>query len=205
VAEPPVEARQVDAQVDPPMDVPQFAPDPYRLPPPPRPRVHVKTDILPAVSVFSLLSLVGIPLAYVWAHLAPPQLKAVAQNGVLIPLTAESYHRFDALAIFVALSLGSGFVAGLAVWFLRERRGPVVMAGAVLGSLGAAFLALLLTGAFTGMMYTMPSATKLGDVVTIAPKIESVWAVMAQPLATALAYGVLAAWNGMDDLGRRLG
>jgi hypothetical protein len=205
VAEPPVEARQVDAQVDLPVDVPQFAPYPYRLPPPPRPRVHVKTDILPAVSVFSLLSLVGIPIAYVWAQLAPPQLKAVAQNGVLIPLTAESYHRFDALAIFVALGLGSGFVAGLAVWFLRERRGPVVMAGAVLGSLGAAFLALLLTGAFTGMVYTMPSATKLGDVVTIAPKIESVWAVMAQPLATALAYGVLAAWNGMDDLGRRLG
>src|SRR4051794_13848872 len=101
VAEPPVEARQGDA----PGDVPQFAPYPYPLPAPPRPRVHVKTDILPAVSVFSLLSLVGIPIAYLWARLAPPQLKAVAQNGVLIPLTAESYHRFDALAIFVALGL----------------------------------------------------------------------------------------------------
>lgn len=201
MAEPPVEAREVDALVD----VPQFAPYPYHLATPPRPKVHVKTDILPAVSVFSLLSLVGIPIAYLWAQLAPPQMKAVAQNGVLIPLTAESYHRFDALAIFVALGLGSGFVVGLGVWFLRERRGPVIMVGAVLGSLGSAFLAYLLTSAFTGMMYTMPAATKLADVVTIAPTIESGWAVMAQPLATALAYGVLAAWNGMDDLGRRLG
>jgi hypothetical protein len=203
VAEPPVEAQQQDA----PVDVPLYPPYgyPYYVPPAPKPKVHVKADILPAVSVFSIIALVGIPVAWIWAQLAPGQLKAVAQNGVLLPLTAESYHRFDAIAIFVALGLASGFVVGVAVWFLRERRGPVVMVAAVLGSLAAAFLASMLLGAFTSGMYPTPTATKLGDVITIAPKLESLWAVLAAPLATALAYGVLAAWNGMDDMGRRLG
>lgn len=201
MAEPPVEAQRTEA----PIEVPQYAPYPYRLPPVPRPRVRVKADILPAISVFSLVSLVGIPLGWLWSRLTPGQLKVVAPNGVLIPLTAESYHRFDAIAIFVALGLGGGLVVGVAVWFMRERRGPVIMFAAVLGSLVAAFLAVMLTGMFTGWIYSTPSATKLGDVVSLAPTLESTWVVMAQPLATALAYGVLAAWNGMDDLGRRLG
>lgn len=203
MAEPPVEAQQKDAPVDVPL-YPAYG-YPYYVPPAPKPKVHVKADILPAVSVFSIIALVGIPVAWIWAQLAPGQLKAVAQNGVLIPLTAESYHRFDAIAIFVALGLASGLVVGVAVWFLRERRGPVIMVAAVLGSLAAAFMAVLLLGAFSSGMYPAPAATKLGDVVTIAPKLESMWAVLAAPLATALAYGVLAAWNGMDDLGRRLG
>jgi hypothetical protein len=203
VAEPPVEARAKDA----PVDVPLFPPYgvTYTAPLVPRPKVVVKPDLLPAVSVFSLLSLVGIPLAWLWAQLAPSQLKAVAQNGQLIPLTAESYHRFDAVAVFVALGLGAGLAAGVGVWFLRERRGPVVMAAAVLGSLGSAYLATLMVTMFTGWIYDVPTATKAGDVVTLAPSLDSMWVILAQPLATALAYGVLAAWNGMDDLGRRLG
>jgi uncharacterized protein DUF2567 len=203
VAEPPVEAQQEDAPVEAPL-YPSYGYPAY-VPPAPRPRVQVKADILPAISVFSLVSLVGIPLAWLWAQLAPGQLKAVGQRGVLIPLTAESYHRFDAIAIFVALGFAAGLVVGVGIWFLRERRGPVIMAGAVLGSLAAAYLGTLMVGMFTGWIYDTPSATKVGDVVTLAPTLESVWVILAQPLATALVYGVLAAWNGMDDLGRRLG
>jgi hypothetical protein len=43
------------------------------------------------------------------------------------------------------------------------------------------------------------------DVVPEAPHLETIWGLLAWPLATALAYGMLAAWNGMEDLGRRLG
>lgn len=204
MAEPPVEAQQEDAPVQAPLYPPPYDYPAY-VPPAPRPRVQVKADILPAVSVFSLIALVGIPLAWLWAQLAPSQLKAVGQRGVLIPLTAESYHRFDSIAIFVGLGFAAGLVVGVGIWFLRERRGPVIMAGAVLGSLAAAYLGTLMVGMFTGWIYDTPSATKLGDVVTIAPTLESAWVILAQPLATALAYGVLAAWNGMDDLGRRLG
>jgi hypothetical protein len=31
-----------------------------------------------------------------------------------------------------------------------------------------------------------------------------VWVLLAPPFATALTYCLLAAWNGRDDLGRRL-
>jgi hypothetical protein len=203
VSERPVEAREEDA----PADVPLYpAYDyPFYIPPAPRSRVIVKADLLPAVSVLSLVSLIGIPLAYLWSLLAPSQLKAVSRTGQLVPLTAESYHRFDSMAVFVMLGLGAGVVVGVGVWFMRERRGPVVMAALVLGSLGAAYLATLMTGLFTGWIYDVPTALNVGDVVDVAPTLESAWVILAQPLASALAYGVLAAWNGLDDLGRRLG
>lgn len=202
MAEQPVEAQRKDA----PSEVPLYPlyGVPYYLPPQPKSRVVIKADLLPAVSVLSLVSLVGVPLAWLWAQLAPSQLKQVTQRGVF-PLTAESYHRFDSMAVFVLLGFGAGLVVGVAVWFMRERRGPVTMIAAVLGSLGGAYLATLMTGMFTGWIYEVPSATNVGDVVEVAPTLESVWVILAQPLATALAYGVLAAWNGMDDLGRRLG
>jgi hypothetical protein len=203
VAEPPVEAQKTDETVGAPI-FPAYG-YPYVIPPPPKPKVSIKADILPAISMFSLLSLLGIPLAWLWSMLAPGQFKVINARGVPVPLTAESYHRFDSLAVFLLLGLGAGLVVGVGVWFLRERRGPVIMVGAVLGSLVAAYLATLMAGMFTGWMYDVPSATKVGDIVQVAPTLESLWVVVAQPLTTALAYGVLAAWNGMDDLGRRLG
>ncbi|MFC0108752.1 DUF2567 domain-containing protein [Kibdelosporangium aridum] len=202
MAEQPVEAQQRDAPAEVPL-YPVYGAG-YYLPQPPKSRVVIKADLLPAISVLSLISLLGIPLAYLWSLLAPSQLKSVTPRG-LIPLTAESYHRFDSIALFVLLGFGAGLIVGVGVWFLRERRGPVTMVAAVLGSLGAAYLATLMAGMFTGWMYEVPSTTNIGDTLTIAPTLESVWVILAQPLATALAYGVLAAWNGMDDLGRRLG
>jgi hypothetical protein len=203
VSERPVEAREEDA----PAEVPLYpAYDyPFYIPPAPRSRVIVKADLLPAVSVLSLVSLIGIPLAYLWALLAPSQLKAVSRTGQVLPLTAESYHRFDAMAVFVLLGLGAGLIVGVGVWFMRERRGPVVMVAVVLGSLGAAYLATLMTSMFTGWMYDVPTSLNVGDMIEVAPTLESGWVILAQPLAAALAYGVLAAWNGLDDLGRRLG
>jgi Protein of unknown function (DUF2567) len=206
VTERPVEAHTEDAPA--PADVspyPAYGYPPYYLPPAPRSPVVIKADLLPAVSALSMVSLVGIPLAWLWAVLAPSQVKAVSRTGQLVPLTAESYHRFDSIAVFVLLGLGAGLVVGVAAWFLRERRGPVLMIAVVLGSLLAAYLATLMTGLFTGWYYDVPTSLNVADVVDVAPTIESTWVILAQPLAAALGYGVLAAWNGLDDLGRRLG
>lgn len=172
---------------------------------PPRPRVVVKADLLPAVSVLSLIGIVGIPLGWIWSRLAPPEHVRVFDGGQLIPLQLESWHRFDGLGVYAMLGLGAGLVTGAAVWLLRERRGPVVLIAAVLGGLLAAWLGTQIGVAFANGRYAVTATPAAGDVIALAPRIESMWVLVAQPLGTALVYGLLAGWNGRDDLGRRLG
>ncbi|MFI6032044.1 DUF2567 domain-containing protein [Amycolatopsis magusensis] len=172
-----------------------------------RPKVVVAADILPAVSVLSMVMLTGIPLAALWALLAPPQrVRVVSATENPVPLQLESWHRFDDLAVFALLAFGVGIVVGVVIWLLRERRGPVVLLAAVLGSVLAWWLASMLgPGAFAGMLYEVTAAPQVGDVLETAPVLESAWVLLAQPLAVAATYGLLAGWNGRDDLGRRLG
>ena len=58
--------------------------------------------------------------------------------------------------------------------------------------------------AFAEGRYPVPDPLELGEVVELAPVLETAWALVAQPLTAAFAYGTLAAWNARDDLGRRL-
>jgi len=51
----------------------------------------------------------------------------------------------------------------------------------------------------------MPASIKPNDTLLVAPALETWWGILAWPLAAALAYGCCTAWNGLDDLGRRLG
>ena len=174
-------------------------------PPRPRPRVVVKADLVPAISVLSLISLFGLVVGWLWSLLAPPLRQVIAADGKPANLVAESYHRFDDLVVFMLLGLGAGLVTGVAVWFLRERRGPVIMIAAVLGALVGAWLAMQVGESFAQGRFAVPTGLKVRDLIADAPRLESMWAILAWPTTTALAYGVLSAWNGLDDLGRRLG
>ena len=186
----------------PPTEYPEFVPFPWH---PPRPRVVIKADLLPALSVLSAVSLFGLAIGWLWSRLAPPQRMLVYPDGSTHPLTAESYHRFDDLVLFALLGLGAGLVTGLAVWFLRERRGPVIMLAATIGAVLGGWLAMTVGTSWADGRFPAPGKVKVLDVVTQGPQLESPWILLAWPLATALVYGVLAAWNAMDDLGRRLG
>jgi hypothetical protein len=169
-----------------------------------RPRVVVKRDLLPAVSVASTVALTGLLVGWLWSILAPAQ-RVILVDGQQLPLLDESYHRFDDLILFVLIGLGMGLVVGGVVWMLRERRGPVIMIAAVLGSALAAWLAMKVGVSWAGSHYALSGTPANRSVFEQAPVLESTWVILAQPLATALAYGTLTAWNGMDDLGRRLG
>lgn len=174
-------------------------------------KVVVKADLLPAVSVLSTVSLLGLAVGWLWSMLAPAQRMIIGQDGKPVVLAAatgteaESFHRFDDLVLFTLLGLGAGLFTGLAVWFLRERRGPVIMIAAVLGSTLAGWLAMQVGIAWAEGRYPVSADIEVFDIVLKAPELESGWVLLAWPMATALAYGVMAAWNGMDDLGRRLG
>jgi Protein of unknown function (DUF2567) len=182
-------------------------PHPYPTPYPwyrPPAKVVIKADLLPALSVLFAIPLLGMGVGWLWSVLAPPQRMLMRSDGP-VPLPTESYHRFDDLAVFLLLCLGAGVATGLGVWFLRERRGPVIMLAAVLGSVGAAWLAMTFGRGQADGRYTVSGTPNVGDIVEKAPMLESAWAIVAWPLTTAMVYGILAAWNGLDDLGRRLG
>jgi Protein of unknown function (DUF2567) len=189
-------------------DYPSYLPPPWR---PERPKVVIKADLIPAISVMSTVSLLGFAVAWLWSVLAPPTKMVIGNDGTPVPLQylvdnqVESYHSADALLIFVTLGLAAGLCTGLAVWFLRERRGPMIMIAAVLGSVLGGWLATLLGVAWAEGRFPAPTEVEVLDIVTVAPKVDSLWVLVAWPLTTALVYGVMAAWNAMDDLGRRLG
>lgn len=201
MAQHPVESRPDDGTG---VDWPAPPPDPgatWHVPPP---RVVVKRDLLPALSVLSTVALLGFAVGWLWSRLAPPQLVGVLDDGGTAPLRNESYHRFEDMAVFLLLSLAAGVVTGAAVWSLRERRGPVVLVAAVLGSALAAWLATRVGVSWAQARFAVAELSP-GDVLAVAPRLESAWVVLAWPFAAALTYGVAAAWNGHPDLGRRLG
>jgi hypothetical protein len=170
-------------------------------PPPPQPRVVIKADLLPAAISLLLIAALGLVVGRVWSLLAPPQRMRVLPDRQ-VPLPVESYHRFDDVVLFVLLSLGAGLVTGFGVWLLRRWRGPVIMLAAVLGSVAAAVVARQFGLMLAQARFVLPAQAKVGDVVSVVPSLETWWILLAWPLTTALAYGVLAAWNGADDLDR---
>ncbi|WP_410620066.1 DUF2567 domain-containing protein [Amycolatopsis sp. cmx-8-4] len=171
-----------------------------------QPRVVVKADLLPAVSVLGILSVLSFPLAFLWSRIAPPErVRIIASDGTQGALELESWHRFDDLAIFGFLTLGLGIVVGVVAWLMRERRGPVVFLAAVLGVALASALAMLLGVGWANSHYTIGSPPALGAVIELAPRLESWWVLITGPFGVALAYSLLTTWNGRDDLGRRLG
>ncbi|HEX4705744.1 MAG TPA: DUF2567 domain-containing protein [Pseudonocardiaceae bacterium] len=171
-----------------------------------RPRVVIKADLLPAVSVASTVALLGLPLAWIWSRIAPAIPGALDANGHPVALPSPyGYHRFDDLAIFMLIGLAAGLATGVAIWMLRERRGPTILLAGVLGSAIAAWLAMHTGVSFAAGQYVLTTAPKPGAVFNIAPRLETSWVLLAQPLGAALAYCVLATWNGMNDLGRRFG
>ena len=172
---------------------------------PPKPEVVIKADLLPAISAVSLIALLGVPLGWVWSRVAPPQGKVLGPGGSVESPMVESYHAFDAIAIFALLAFAAGLLTSAVLWRMRNRRGPVLLLGGVLGSLVASWLGASMGASFAGGLYPMPANPAVGDMITMAPEITTQWVLLVQPFAAALGYGVAVSWNGLDDLGRRLG
>jgi hypothetical protein len=164
-----------------------------------------RADLFGAISLASLVSLVGLPLGWLWSRLAPAQLSIVQEDLSLAALPTESQHRFDDLATFVLLGAMAGLLVGTAVWLARGRRGPLAVVGLAVGSLFAAWLAIRMGISFAHSRYVLlPNALTPDDLVAVAPRLDSNWVIVIQPMFAVLAYGIAAAANGQEDLGRRL-
>lgn len=169
-----------------------------------RPRVMVRAELLAALSVLCTVSVLGLPLGWLWSRLAPAVRGVLSGEGGFAPLPGESAHRFDALAVFVLLGLGFGVVTGTAAWLLRRRRGPVILLAVAAGSALAAWLAMRTGTALAAAHYSQALTAVHAGTVTHPPRLDSGWALIAQPFGAALAYLAAAAWNGHEDLGCQL-
>ncbi|MBA8823457.1 hypothetical protein FHX42_000786 [Saccharopolyspora lacisalsi] len=167
------------------------------------PRVVVKADLLPALIALVSVSLLGVPLGWLWSRLAPAHASVLTSGGELSMMPVESYHRFDALAVFLLITASAGVLLGALLWLVRSRRGPVVLVAGVLGSLACAWLASKLGTMFAGGLHPMPAEPQVGELITMPPEIDTPSAVLLQPFALALVYGLATSWNALDDLGRR--
>jgi uncharacterized protein (DUF983 family) len=184
------------------------------------PRAPVRRPRLATRSVSAYLALVaaillaGLALAAVWAVIAPPAQVAypVANPPQFLP--ESDFHRFDDLATFLVISVVVGLLIGAALWLWRSRRGPAVLLVGVLAALLGGLVAVSAGPAFAASFYPAPTHPAAGSIVTLAPVLEfaaragsvrlAQWlgVLVVQPFGVALAYLVLAVWNGTPDLGR---
>lgn len=156
---------------------------------------------VPAVGVLGTVIALGLPLGVLWAWLAPAEFVAhaigTATPGKLLPFAGQDDHRFDDMATFALFGLAAGVLTGAALWLLR-RRDPLMLLVAVLGSLGAGWLAMR-TGLWL-VAARYPDLASTGAPFPRPPVLESAWVIVTQPFGVALSYCITTAWNGNDDL-----
>ncbi|MFC7479556.1 DUF2567 domain-containing protein [Luedemannella flava] len=98
-------------------------------------------DVLVGVLTGVVVAAFGAPLGWLWAALAP-RIPIVRVDGGFTYADAEPEQVIAADGWFMLLGAGAGILLAVIVWLaLRRWRGPVLLAGLVLGSLGSAWLA----------------------------------------------------------------
>ena len=178
-------------------------------------RNELRGDLPVAGVVAAAAGARGRGIGLLWALLAPsPPLVLLGDRST--PLLPESGGGFDATAAFVLLALALGVLTGGLAWRRRLRRGPVVLLGAVLGSLAGAWLAarvgVWLAPATAPVDVLLDRALISADgrpgppvpaLLGAAPAVlGSWWAVICGGLGAALAYLIPAIVLGDEDLGR---
>ncbi|MGU3431448.1 DUF2567 domain-containing protein [Actinomycetes bacterium M1A6_2h] len=136
----------------------------------------------------------------VWGILAPTEHLMVVEENRGILLTGESAHRFDALALFVCMSIGLGVVIGIGSWFAKAARGPAMTIALIASSLVGTVVAAGVGLAVGRWRHPHVTSPPVGDVVSFAPGLSTPVAVLAQPLVVALIVVVLASLSRSDDL-----
>ncbi|MFD0558942.1 hypothetical protein FB566_4898 [Stackebrandtia endophytica] len=128
-------------------DVPGPAPVDAGAPPSPpldaglEPPRTTGADLRAAGLVVAVLAFLGLPLGAVWGWLTPKvELVRVAAGFGLTKENPEEYMAAD--GVFALLGFGAGIVAAVVVWaLLSARRGPWLLGGLVVGSIGSQVMA----------------------------------------------------------------
>lgn len=166
------------------------------------PRTSVlRREARAAAIVLVALVVVSALTGVAWGYLAPPERLYVVEPDRGSVLSGESAHQFDALAIFVLIGIVTGILTAVATWRWRTVRGPILLAGVLLGSLAGAFVMRWVGEGVAEAVHARPKHPPVHSIVEIAPTMQAWPAMIAQPLTAALVILILTALSVADDLG----
>lgn len=150
-----------------------------------------RVEIVTAVGLVIVLGALGLAVGPFWEWISPRVTYTVVQKGQAALNDEISEAAFAADAWFTVLGLIVGVVAGIATWFVRRARGPLVLlllgGAALLGSWVAwragVWVGRHPTPAETGKIFNQVGAT-LRKPLAIRTKV----ALLAEPAAAVIAY-----------------
>ncbi|MGW0252255.1 DUF2567 domain-containing protein [Nocardia goodfellowii] len=161
----------------------------------------VRREVRAALLIGAAVVMLGIVGGVGWSFLAPAEHLLVTQPGRGAPLTGESTHQFDALAIFVCLGFVAGVLSAVATWRWRAVRGPLMQLGLLLGSLIGAYAMKWFGETVAEWRFPRPADPAVGQIIALAPGVGSSLALIVQPLVASLLLMFLAAFSSSEDLG----
>ncbi|BDT86359.1 DUF2567 domain-containing protein [Nocardia cyriacigeorgica] len=165
------------------------------------PGVAVRREVGAAGVIAAAVIVANLIGAVVWGLLAPAEQLLVVQPGRGAPLTGESAHRFDAVAIFVCIGAVIGLLAAVGAWRWRRVRGPIAYAGLLFGSVAGGYLMAWLGEYIAEANHPRPDDPPVGQIVALPPEVGTWMALVPQPLIASLVVLFLAALSTSEDLG----
>ena len=154
-----------------------------------------------ALGVVAVLALLGALLAPLWEQLAPRLAFRVDQPGRALPVVPEAEEYVAADARFVLLTLAAGVVVGLACWFLRSSRGPLVLLALAVGGLLGAVVTWRL-GLWFGPGFRPEELQEVGRTVYQPLTLRARAALVVEPVAAVVVYLLAVGFSSRNDLGR---
>jgi Protein of unknown function (DUF2567) len=158
-------------------------------------RAEVRTAARVVLGAIALGAIGGI----VWGLLAPAVQAVVVTADRAVPVTGESDHEFDAVAIFACISAVVAVLTAVGAWRLVRPRGPILYAGILLGSAtGAATMAVIGEGV-ARLRHPQVDAPQIDELVSLAPGIGTAMVLIVAPMFASLCVIVLATFDTHEE------
>ncbi|GAA4148659.1 hypothetical protein GCM10022251_12660 [Phytohabitans flavus] len=180
----------------------------------PEPRPKGWSTPLVSLGAALTLAVLGAPLGWLWSALAPAVPLIKTEDGAR--LTDPQPEEFVAAdGWFTLLGLGFGVLAAIVVWaLLRRHRGPLVLLGLAVGTVGAALVAWWLGGLigqndFDKLLASAPVGTELSRPAELrAGGFEWLWGfvptlrgdLLLPAFGAVVTYTLLAGWSRYPSL-----
>jgi LPXTG-motif cell wall-anchored protein len=163
-------------------------------------RREFRADLRAAMAVVVGLALAGLPVGLLWWLLAPrADYRITADGPVALGNPTEELFVADD-SVFVLVLAGFGLLAGVAVWWLRRRRGVTILLALAVGMVLTGVVAWQL-GELLGAGPSQADLADVGRTVTTSLTMGSLPALALGPFTAVAVYlvGVLyVADDGLD-------